>query len=161
VTVIERIRSRRLSIDPGAAEDGSAIIEFVFISIVIMVPFVYLVVAVATVQHRSLAVTAAAQSAGRAFATADTSEHGLARARAAARLALEDQGIKQAPQLEFHDGASGCSGPLVAPQLTQGAVFTVCVRQSFPLPGVPTVLSPRGVTTVGEYVVHVDDFWSQ
>jgi hypothetical protein len=34
----------------------------------------------------------------------------------------------------------------------------ICVERSFGLPGVPSILSGRGVTTIGKYVVHVDDY---
>ena len=39
-----------------------------------------------------------------------------------------------------------------------GAEFTVCVTRRAELPAIPSVLAGRGITTVGRYVVHVDDF---
>jgi hypothetical protein len=44
--------------------------------------------------------------------------------------------------------------------LEPGARFTVCVTRRVALPAVPTVLAGHGITTVGRYVVHVDEFRS-
>jgi hypothetical protein len=145
-------------IDDARDDRGSAIIEFVFVSVIVMVPLVYLIVAVAQVQRSSLAVTAAARAAGRAFATADTTADGIARATIAARFALQDQGIDESPTVRYFAVGTGCAGRPVGPQLRAGSEYTVCVIRTVALPGVPNVLSGRGVTTTGEYVVHVDDF---
>ena len=67
--------------DGGRDDGGSAIIEFVFVAVIVMVPLVYLIIAVATVQRSELAVSQAAREAGRAFATADSAADGPARAR--------------------------------------------------------------------------------
>jgi Flp pilus assembly protein TadG len=73
----------------GDADDsGSAIIEFVFVAVLVMVPLVYLVVAVASVQRSELAVSQAAREAGRAFATAESAPQALPRARAAVQPSL-------------------------------------------------------------------------
>jgi hypothetical protein len=42
--------------------------------------------------------------------------------------------------------------------LAPGAVFAVCVVRHTRLPGVPTLLAGHGITTVGRYLIHVDDF---
>ena len=147
---------RRLHGDAG--QDGSAILEFIFIAVLIMVPLVYLIVTVAVVQRSTLAVTQAARQAGRAFATANTTAEGLARAQIAASLALQDEGIDEQPTLHYVNAGAGCGDPAIAPELTAGATFTICVTRSVQLPGVPTLIAGRGVTTVGEFVVHVDDY---
>jgi Flp pilus assembly protein TadG len=139
---------------------GSAIIEFVFVAVLVMVPLVYLIVAVATVQRSSLAVSTAAREAGRAFATADSTADGRQRALTAARLADADQGFTDEPQLRYVAAGAGCDAAQISPQLVPGAEFTICVRRTMTLPAVPSVLSGRGITTVGEYVVHVDDYRS-
>jgi len=46
------VSERRLT-----GDDGTAIIEFVFVAIVVLLPLVYLIAAVATVQRSSLAVS--------------------------------------------------------------------------------------------------------
>ena len=141
-------------------DDGNAIIEFIFVAVIILVPLVYLVVAVASVQRSQLAVTQAARNAGRAFATSDTPGEAAARARAAVRLALADQGLADDATLRFVRSGASCNAPAVTPQLTPGAEFAVCVTRHARLPAVPTVLAGRGVISTGVYVVHVDDFRS-
>ena len=141
-----------------ADDGGSAIIEFVFVAVIVMVPLVYLIAAVATVQRNTLAVTQAARDAGRAFATSDTPGQARARVVAAVRLALADQGLPNDAAVRFVAAGSGCQARAVTPQLMPGAEFTVCVTRRVQLPAVPTVLTGRGIRAVGVYVVHVDDF---
>ena len=142
----------------GRADGGSAIVEFVFVAVVIMVPLMYLIAAVATVQRAQLAVSQAARDAGRAFATSDTAGQAGPRVEAAVRLALADQGLPNDATVRFVASGSGCSGRAITPVLRAGADFAVCVSRRTDLPGVPTVLSGRGIRTTAEYVVHVDDF---
>ena len=155
----------RRSVDVGRriprsadGESGNAIIEFVFVAVLILVPTVYFVTAVASVGRDRTAVTQAAREAGRAFATADSTADGLARARAAVRLAFADQGLPDDAQVRFVAAANHCDGAPLVPALVPGAEFAVCVTRRAELPGVPTLLTGRGITTVGRYVVHVDDF---
>jgi Flp pilus assembly protein TadG len=142
----------------GGDDSGSAIVEFVFLAVVVMVPLVYLIAAVATVQRNTLAVTQAARDAGRAFATSDTAAQARQRVEAAVRLALADQGLPDDAATRFVASGAKCSDPAITPRLTPGAEFTVCVTRRVQLPAVPTVLTGRGIRTVGMYLVHVDDF---
>jgi Flp pilus assembly protein TadG len=145
---------KRLAHDDG----GSAIIEFVFVAVIVMVPLVYLIAAVATVQRNTLAVTQAARDAGRAFATSDDPAQARFRVQAAIRLALDDQGLPDDVTVRFVPSDADCDAPPVVPRLRPGAEFTVCVTRRVALPGVPTVLAGRGIRTVGRFVVHLDDF---
>jgi Flp pilus assembly protein TadG len=142
----------------GRGDGGNAILEFIFVAIIVLVPLVYLIASVATVQRTQLAVSDAARNAGRAFATGATTGEGAARARAAVRLALADQGLPDDAQVRFVAAGDGCSAAPVTPVLLPGAVFTVCVTRRVELPGIPSVLAGRGVTSVGAYLLHVDDF---
>ncbi len=137
---------------------GSAIIEFVGIGILVMVPLIYLLVAVATVQRDQAAVSAAARNAGRAFADADDVRTGELRAAVAARLAFTDAGLHDEPRLRFVAPGADCAATAVAPSLAPGAEFTVCVSRTTRMPGVPRLLAGRGVTTEARFVVHVDDY---
>lgn len=139
-------------------DGGNAIVEFVFVAVIVLVPLIYLIVAVATVQRSSLAVSQAAREAGRAFATSDTAADAMVRARAAAGIALRDQGLPDDVELRFVAAGSSCDAPAAEPELRAGAVFTVCVVRPVALPAVPSILEGRGIVTVGEYVVHVDDY---
>ncbi|MGI8761040.1 MAG: hypothetical protein ACR2LF_07060 [Jatrophihabitantaceae bacterium] len=141
-----------------AEDGGSAIVEFVFVAVIVLVPLVYLVVAVAGVQRSELAVAQAAREAGRAFATSDRAELAPARVRAAVRLAMAAQQLPDDAELRFVAAGSSCSSAPITPALVAGAQFTVCVIRHARLPAIPSVLAGRGVTTVGQYVVHADDF---
>lgn len=143
---------------PCFGEDGNAILEFVFVAIVVLVPLVYLIAAVAAVQRNQLAVTDAARNAGRAFATSSSPGEAVVRARAAVRLALADQGLPDDAQVRFVAFGAGCGSSPITPRLAPGAVFTVCVSRRADLPGIPSVLAGRGITTVGAFSVHVDDY---
>lgn len=139
-------------------DDGSAVIEFVFVAIVFLVPLVYLIAAVASVQRTQLAVQEAARDAGRAYATSATTGEAERRARAAVRLALDAQGLPDEASLRFVPAGGDCGKPPTTPSLAPGAEFTVCVTRHADLPGVPSLLSGRGITTTGAFVVHVDDY---
>ena len=143
-----------------ASEDGNAIIEFIFVAVLVLVPLVYLIVAVAVVQRSRLATTNAARDVGRAVATSDRLTEAPARAQAALRIALVNQGLRP-PDVQLRFVAPGADCQRAAeqpPDLTAGTEFQVCVIRHQRLPAVPTVLSGRGITTIGRYVVHVDDF---
>lgn len=140
-------------------ELASAIIEFVFVAVLVLVPLVYLIVAVAVVQRSRLATTSAAREVGRAIATSATAGQAEVRAQAALRVALRGEGLTPADvELRYVDAGADCRSPARAPSLAPASVFAVCVIRQQPLPAVPTVLSGRGVTIIGRYVVHVDDF---
>lgn len=67
-------------------------VEFTFLSVLLLIPLLYLLLAVFTVQKAAFAVADGSRDAGRAVATA-TGGDGPARAQAAARLDLADQGL--------------------------------------------------------------------
>jgi Flp pilus assembly protein TadG len=148
----------RLRLVRAEGDRGTAIIEFVFVAVAVLVPLVYLIVSVAAVERNSLAVSNSAREAGRAYATAEDEATAPIRAQIAARLALADQGISATVDLRYVAAGANCDAPAVVPRLQPGTVFMICVERSFGLPGVPSVLSGRGLTTIGKYVVHVDDY---
>ncbi|MEP7179343.1 MAG: TadE/TadG family type IV pilus assembly protein [Pseudonocardiales bacterium] len=151
-------RWRRAGQDDRSGDVGSAIIEFVFVAVVVMVPLVYLIVAVAAVQRAQLAVSQAAREAGRAFATSNGPAQAQVRVAAAVRLALAAQGLPNDAVVRYVPAGSRCSAAAITPRVVPGAQFTVCVTRHTTLPGVPSVLSGRGVSAVGVYVVHLDDY---
>jgi Flp pilus assembly protein TadG len=155
---MNRCRGRVRRVVAGEHDRGSAVIEFVFVAILVLVPLVYVIVAIATVQRSTLAVTQAARQAGRAFATADSTDAAVGRAQVAVRLALADQGLPDDVELRYVAVGADCAGTGMMPVLAPGAEFVICVVRHTALPGVPTLLSGRGVTAVGRYLVHVDDY---
>jgi hypothetical protein len=105
-------------------DDGNAIVEFVYLAVLLMVPLVYVLITVFQVQSAAFAVTEAARQAGRAYAQADTAGDGLAVASAAAGLALRDQGIEpgRGPEISAPEG------------LAPGATVRVTVAHEVTLP---------------------------
>jgi hypothetical protein len=121
--------------DHGGDETGSAVVEVCWLGILLVLPVLWIVMSVFQVQRGAFAVSAAARSAARAYALAPDDALGLVRARTAARLALEDQGVRgAAPAIRItctpypgdcHQGTS---------------MITVSVHSRVVLPLMPSVL---------------------
>jgi Flp pilus assembly protein TadG len=77
--------------------DGSAIIEFIVMALVLMVPLVYVILSAFEVQRSAFGVAEAARQAGRAYATSGPDDDPQARAFYAANLAVADQGLGSLP----------------------------------------------------------------
>lgn len=134
-------------------ENGTAIIEFVFLSIVLLIPLVYLVLSLGRLQAGSYAVAAAAREAGRAFVTAEGSEGAMARAEAAAAIAFEDQGFGDEGRIEISCSSTPC--------LTPEARVSVQARVRVPLPLVPEFarsVVPLEMPMTSTITVTVDGF---
>lgn len=91
-----RARRPRLCGSGGTGEEGNASVEFVGWTTVVVVPVVYLTVALAQVQAASFAVASAADSAARVLEV-DRSGQAAAHARVAVGLALSDQHLDADP----------------------------------------------------------------
>jgi len=72
---------------------GTATVEFVWLSILLLVPVVYVLIAVFQVQSAAYGTAAASRSAARAFLQAPDPASGERRAEAAVKLAMGDQGV--------------------------------------------------------------------
>lgn len=143
----------------AGCDGGNAVVEFVFVALVVMVPLIYLIVLFATIQRDQLAVTTAAREAGRAFATAATPDQGMTRARVAAQMAYADAGLDRAVALRFVAATADCDSGQITPTLQAGSQFTVCVVDHNELPAVPVVFQGRhGLSSAGRFVVHIDDY---
>jgi len=75
-------------------ERGSALVELSWLGLLLLVPMLWIVISVFEVQRGAFGVSAAARSAGRAYALAPNDAVGRARAEAAVRRALDDQGLE-------------------------------------------------------------------
>lgn len=114
-------------------EDGTALVELVWLGIILLVPLVWIVLSVFEVQRGAFAVTSAARSAARAYALADSDASGEQRARAAARQALDDQGGDDRDfRLRVSCGGADCHAA--------GAVITARVWTRVDLPLLPQFL---------------------
>jgi len=139
-------------------ETGSALVEFVFIALVVFVPLIYIVAGFSAVQRGVFASTAAAREAGRAIGTAPDGETGRVRALRAAQLAVEDQAVDAtdvrvayAPAGASCDAAGG-----YAPTLTPGEEFSVCVTVTVRIPLLPEFIDAN--TATGQFVVERDRY---
>lgn len=136
-------------------EDGSALVEFTWLTVILIVPLVWIVLSVFEVQRGTFAATAAARSAARAYALAPDDAVGEQRARAAAQQVLAGQGSPgQRAQVSI-----SCT---TAPDCHAGtSVITVTVESAVSLPMSPEILGRQAtsfaITTthtvpIGQYV---------
>jgi Flp pilus assembly protein TadG len=116
-------------------EHGTATVEFVWMTILLLVPFVYILVAVFDTQRASYAVSAASRSAARAYLQAEDVAAGEQRARTAARVALDDQDVRAHVAITCQPSAADCLQP--------GSSVRVVVRTVQPLPLTPSVLGDQ------------------
>lgn len=140
-----------------AGDGGSAVVEFVTLAVLLMVPVIYLVLSVGRVQAAAFAVEGASREAARSVAAAPDDASGARRAATAVRLALSDQGF----------GGSGDSPPVVVvrcsttPCTQAEGLVRVSVEIEVVLPGVPRFLDgvvPARVPVRAEGVAVVDRF---
>jgi Flp pilus assembly protein TadG len=116
-------------------QHGTAMVEAVWLVLLLLVPLVYLLLAVFDVQRASYAVSGAARAAARAYSLAPDEASAPARARAAAAVALRDQGIEAADvSLQV-----ACS-PVPDNCLTPGGVVRVELSHQVRLPLAPSAL---------------------
>ena len=139
-------------------EGGSAIVEFVFIALVVFVPLVYLVAGFSAVQRGVFAATEAAREAGRALGTAPDPGTGRARAEAAVAIAVADQSVEATDVvLGYAPVGAGCDGAGgYRPSLTPGEEFIVCVRVTVRVPMLPDFID--AYTATGEFDVERDRY---
>ena len=128
IAAVSRLRRRR-------DESGTALIEFIWLGLLLLVPLVYVMLSVFDAQRGAFAASSASRAAGRAFVLAPDQKTGEARAKEAARVALEDQGVEYGDA----DVDIDCE-PRPDDCLTSGSVITVEVVVQQPLPLVPSAL---------------------
>ena len=153
-----RLRSRlhRLGDAGSGGEAGSAIVELVFLAVLMLVPLFYLVMVLARLQAGAYAVSAASREAGRAYVTAQVPEQAYSRANLAAGLAFADQGFGPGDPIEI-----GCDG---TPCLRPEGRIRVTARISVPLPLVPAFFSgivPMQIPVSATHVATVERFGGQ
>lgn len=120
---------------PRDDDRGSALIEFIWLGLLLLIPLVYIVLTASDVQRAAYGASTASRAAGRAFVLAPDTAAAYDRAASAARTALEDQGIAPA----YVDVHVECT-PSVHSCLTPGSEVTVLVTVRQQLPLAPDVL---------------------
>ncbi len=139
-------------------ERGSALVEFVFIALVALVPLVYIVAGFSAVQRGVFAAQAAAREAGRALGTAPDAGTGQERALRAAQLAVEDQAVDATDvRVEYAPSGSDCDAAgTYVPTLAPGERFSVCVTVTVRIPLLPEFVDAN--TATGQFVVERDRY---
>jgi Flp pilus assembly protein TadG len=112
------------------AQQGSAVVEFTFLALLLMVPVVYFVVTVGQIQGGSFAVVGAADQAAKVFVTqADPASARIAAERSVL-VALKDYGyLPESTSVTIECDRAGCS--------SAGTTVTVTVRLDVSLPLMP------------------------
>jgi hypothetical protein len=126
-----------------AADDGSASLEFISAGVLLLVPLVYLVLAMSSVQGGALAVEGAARQAARVYVQASSESEAQARAESAVRFALADYGL-DASEATVRIRCSRDPGDC----LTRRGIVTVTVGVRVRLPLVPRGLSVSTAASV-------------
>ena len=121
---------RRSSI---SSDRGSASLEFLTVGVILLVPLVYLVLAVAAIQGGALAVEGAARQAARVAVVAGDQAAANTAVDRVVRVTLADYGIESAAAAVVVDCADDCAEP--------GSRVHVSVTARVTLPLVPDFLS--------------------
>ncbi len=147
-------------VKPGADDDGRAMIEVIFLAVLMLIPTVYILASVMRIQAATFAVTQGARDAARVMDSAPTVADGVARAEEIAQLALTDQHVSaDGLDVRFVSAGSDCvSGAELPPSLQPGDVYDICVVAIVTFPGVPSVVTGSQNTVSGVFTMHVGDF---
>lgn len=127
----------------GDAERGSASIEFITAGMLLLVPLLYLVVAIAAIQSASLGLEGAGRQAARVYARADTVAEANRRAAAVIAVAAADHGL-DATRIRMQISCAPQPRQCLRPR---GRV-TVRLDYSVPLPLLPAALGDWGFAAV-------------
>lgn len=122
------------------ADRGSAALEFIAGALVLLIPCIYAILSLSSVETATLAVESAARNAARLFVDQTSPEAGRAVARDAARdalSALHNVGPTQQIRITCQ---SGCEGP--------GGIVTVTVSARVALPLLPQWPATRFLSSI-------------
>jgi hypothetical protein len=135
-------------------ERGSALVEVVWLSLILLIPLVYVLLTLVVVQRSAYGVTEAARAAGRAFVLSPNPAVARQRALAAARLAMRDQGIA----LPAEDLRISCH-PTPASCLQPGSTVEVRITFHARLPILPRFLG-HDPASIAVSASHVEPYGS-
>jgi hypothetical protein len=140
-------------------DDGSASLEFITAGLLLLIPLVYLVLAMSAIQGGALSVEGASRQAARVFVQAPDAGSADARAQTAVNFALSDFGLGTVPTT-----LKVSCRPNPAVCLTRRGFVTVTVTASVPLPLIPNVLAlktPLSVPMTATSTEQVSRFWGE
>ena len=128
-----RWTSRLLAAATG--DEGSAALEFITVGVIMLVPLVYLVVALGQIQGQALGAEAGARHIARAIATSPDAPTASARADAVLRSIIDEYDIDpQVVKLSLSCRPAGSACP------EAGATVVVRIATRVPLPLMPSIL---------------------
>jgi Flp pilus assembly protein TadG len=143
--------------DDARDESGSASLEFITVGVLLLVPTVYLVLALSALESASFGVEGAARQATRVFVQSESEGAAEASAATAVQVTLADYG------LDAHDAKVTIScRPNPADCLTRRGYVTVTITTTVPLPLMPPVLHlhlPAGIPVQSVATEQVSRFW--
>ena len=130
-------------------EHGSALVELTWLGLLLLIPLVYVVITLVTVQRSAFGATEAARAAGRAYVLAPDVDTAESRAYEAARIAMQDQGVGLSPSdvhLVCHPSPASCLQP--------GSTVEVRLDLDVALPMLPSVMgrSPASIAVSSSHV---------
>ncbi|MGW9158589.1 MULTISPECIES: TadE family protein [unclassified Microbacterium] len=142
----------------SAGDDaGSAALEFITVGVILLVPLIYLVVALGTIQEQMLGAEAASRHIARAIAQAPDVASAAARGDVVLADVIDEYGLDpDAVDLSLSCTPSGVECP------SAGATITVLVSTRVRLPLVPEVLGLERSTAIpvqAEAVQKVSRSW--
>ncbi len=143
----------------GPQDDGRAVLEFIVLGVLVMLPVLYIAMSLLTVQATTFAAAQAARDAARLLDNAPSAAAGETRALGAARQTLTDQNL-ESTGVRLHYVAAGAdcaTAPARRPDLAPGAVYDVCVTVPLVLPLLPADLTAANTVT-GVFTLHVGEF---
>lgn len=136
-------------------DEGSSVIEFLGLSLVLLVPLVYLVLVLGRIEAATFAGEGAAREAARTYVVADSADEGAERAIAAAGIALQDQGFDDDPAQALTITCS--TSPCLAPGSDVAARIDIRVPLPF-VPGFVRDVVPLEIPVSAERVAPVDAY---
>ncbi|MFB9776499.1 hypothetical protein [Brevibacterium otitidis] len=143
-----RALHRRLSLLRRRLADdaGTAPIEFIFASVVLLIPLVYLILTLGHLQAGSYATSTTAINAARV--AAEHPESAQARADALAELHFADFGVEDASYEVILRCSDSCTEP--------GDIVTAHVSARIPVPGVPAIFGAKRTPHITVTAEHSD-----
>ena len=141
----------------GTNDEGSAALEFITVGVILLVPLVYLVIALGAIQEQTLGAEAAARHTARAIATAPDAPAATAEGEAVLAGIIDEYGLDP----EAVDVSLACT-PAGVDCPSAGATLTVTVAARVHLPLVPPVFGLDRATSIAvqaEAVQKVSRLW--
>ncbi|MGI8577986.1 MAG: hypothetical protein ACR2KG_08730 [Nocardioidaceae bacterium] len=133
-------------------EGGTALIELTWLGLLLLIPLVYVIITIVTVQRSAFGATEAVRAAGRAYILAPDVATAQQRAYRAAEIAMHDQGVELSPSqlvISCHPTPDSCLQP--------GSSVEVQLHMNVALPLAPA-MGARSTASVAVSAAHVEPY---